>query len=325
MKKVLFTLLMLLCIVTIADAQIIRRQGNTQSQSKPNASANTQSRNKPTQSSSANRSGQTRSNSASSQASRQRTQPTQNRVTTPKPTPQAISSQNISINGVSFDMMKVEGGTFTMGATSEQGSDASSDEKPAHNVTLSSYYIGKTEVTQALWKAVMGNNPSSFQGDNLPVEQVSWNDCQQFISKLNSMTGKTFRLPTEAEWEFAARGGNNSKQTKYSGSNYLNDVAWYSGNSGSKTHPVGTKQANELGIHDMSGNVYEWCSDYWYGSDYYKNSDSNNPRGAYTGSCRVNRGGGWCSDARSCRSSRRSYDTPDNRSGLLGLRLVLVP
>ena len=148
-----------------------------------------------------------------------------------------------------------------MGATSEQGEDADSDEKPAHQVTLSDYYIGETEVTQALWKAVMGTNPSNFKGDSNPVEKVSWNDCQEFIRKLNSLTGRTFRLPTEAEWECAARGGNQSKGYKYSGSNKIKDVAWYDGNSKDKTHAVKTKPSNELGLYDMSGNVNEWCWD----------------------------------------------------------------
>lgn len=161
------------------------------------------------------------------------------------------------INKLLSNMVYVSGGTFTMGGTSEQGSDTYSDEKPIHSVTLNSYYICKYEVTQALWRAVMGSNPSYFKGDNLPVEQVSWNDCQTFINRLNSYTGRNFRLPTEAEWEFAARGGNYSRRYKYSGSNYIGDVAWYSDNSDSRTHPVGTKQANEIGLHDMSGNVYE--------------------------------------------------------------------
>ena len=154
-------------------------------------------------------------------------------------------------------MVEVRGGTFTMGATSEQEVDAFGDEKPAHEVTLSDYYIGKTEVTQALWKAVMGNNPSYFEGENLPVECISWHDCKTFISKLNALTGKNFRMPTEAEWEYAARGGSKSRGYKYSGSNTLDDVAWYSGNSDSETHEVGTKSPNELGLYDMSGNVSE--------------------------------------------------------------------
>ena len=225
-----------------------------------------------------------------------------------------------TVNGVSFEMVRVEGGTFRMGATSEQGSDAGGDEKPVHSVTLSGYCIGKTEVTQVLWKAVMGSNPSSFKGDNLPVECVSWDDCQEFIRKLNSMTGQNFRLPTEAEWEFACRGGNNSRGYKYSGSNNLGSVAWYDGNSGDKTHPVGTKAPNELGIYDMSGNVWEWCAD-WYGD--YSSGAQTNPTGPYGGSYRVRRGGSWFIYASCCRSSNRSYGIPANRDCYRGLRLAL--
>lgn len=242
----------------------------------------------------------------------------------------AIQSRNnvsysngvLNVDGVTYDMIMVKAGTFTMGATSEM-KDPSSFEKPTHQVTLTNdYYIGKTEVTQALWKAVMGNSPSYFNGDNLPVESVSWNDCQEFIFKLNSMSGQNFRLPTEAEWEFAARGGNNSNHYQYSGSNKLGDVAWYDGNSGNKTHTVETKQPNELGIYDMSGNVYEWCSD-WFGN--YSSSSLTNPTGPNSGSGRVNRGGSWVNDAGLCRSSFRSGSTPGYSSRNLGLRLVLVP
>ena len=217
-------------------------------------------------------------------------------------------------------MVYVQGGTFTMGATNEQGSDAYDSEKPAHSVTLSSYYIGKTEVTQDLWQAVMGSNPSEFKGNRKPVEHVSWDDCQTFISKLNSLTGKKFRLPTEAEWEFAARGGIKSKGYEYSGSNTLDDVAWYWYNSGLTTHDVGTKNPNELGLYDMSGNVWEWCND-WYGN--YSSSPSNNPTGPSSGTLRVFRGGSWCFEARVCRSYFRHNFTPDNRSSNLGLRLCL--
>ena len=223
-------------------------------------------------------------------------------------------------NGITIDMVKVEAGTFMMGATSEM-ENPYSWEKPVHQVTLTNdYYIGKYEVTQALWKTVMGSNPSYFKGDNLPVEQVSWNDCQEFISKLNGLTGKKFRLPTEAEWEYAARGGKKSRGYQYSGSSNISDVAWYDGNSGSKTHLVGTKQANELGLYDMSGNVYEWCQD-WFG--FYVSSSQTNPTGAVSGSYRVDRGGSWAFNARHCRSSYRDSGTPVSRYKFLGLRLVL--
>lgn len=231
-----------------------------------------------------------------------------------------IGDKTFKVGNVSFTMKPVVGGTFTMGATTEQSSDAWDDEKPAHQVTLSSYYIGETEVTQALWEAVMGSNPSYFKGSILPVEQVSWNDCQEFITKLNAMTGQKFRLPTEAEWEYAARGGNKSKGYKYSGSNNIGDVSWYKGNSGINTHTVKTKQPNELGIYDMSGNVWEWCSD-WKGS--YSSNAQTNPTGPSTGSARVIRGGSWCYDAKNCRFSSRSFITPGSRYYNLGLRLAL--
>ena len=227
------------------------------------------------------------------------------------------SGNTITVNGVSFEMIPVEGGTFRMGS---KDSEADDDEKPVHSVTLSSYAIGKTEVTQALWKAVMGSNPSYFKGDNLPVEKVSWNDCQKFISKLNQLTGMQFRLPTEAEWEYAARGGNKSRGYKYSGSNDINAVAWYKDNSGSKTHNVGTKRSNELGIYDMSGNVWEWCQDWYY---KYSSSAQTNPAGPSSEFFRVFRGGCWGYNARNCRTSLRVYRAPDRSGYILGLRLAL--
>ena len=237
--------------------------------------------------------------------------------------PTVVNSDHISIpvkDGISIDMVHVEAGTFTMGATPEM-ENPFDNEKPAHQVTLTNdYYIGKYEVTQALWQAVMGNNPSKFKGDNLPVENVSWDDCQEFISQLNRITGKTFRLPTEAEWEYAARGGKKSRGYQYSGSNDISDVAWYDGNSGNKTHAVGSKQANELGIYDMSGNVWEWCQD-WHGS--YSSSSQTNPTGVKSGSYRVIRGEGWFSGARICRSSFRYGRLPYASSRDQGLRLVL--
>ena len=237
----------------------------------------------------------------------------------------SVSSGNneISIpvkNGITIDMVKVEAGTFMMGATSEM-QDPYGDEEPVHQVTLTNdYYMGKYEVTQTLWQAVTGKNPSQFKGDDLPVEQVSWKDCQKFISKLNRMTGRKFRLPSEAEWEYAARGGKKSKGYQYSGSSNISEVAWYDGNSGSKTHLVGTKQANELGIYDMSGNVWEWCQDR---NGVYSSSSQTNPINAVSGSNRVYRGGCWYDVARNCRSSCRNYGTPGRRPLNLGLRLVL--
>ena len=211
----------------------------------------------------------------------------------------------IVVNGVTFKMIHVDGGTFTMGATAEQGSDAYSAESPTHRVTLSDFSIGETEVTQALWLAVMGTNPSYFtprygytEDLSRPVETVTWNDCQTFISKLNELTGMHFRLPTEAEWEFAARGGNKSKGYKYAGSNRIGEVAWYWDNIPSQTsrtpgygtQPVRTKKANELGLYDMSGNVWEWCRDK-YGD--YSSAAQTNPTGPTSGSLRVRRGGSW--------------------------------
>ena len=230
------------------------------------------------------------------------------------------ASQKVVLQKLIDSMVSVEGGTFTMGATSEQGSDAYSDEKPTHNVTLSDYMICKTEVTQELWQAVMGSNPSYFRGNNLPVEKASWNDCQEFIKKLNSLTGLQFRLPTEAEWEYAARGGNRSKGYKYSGSNDIGSVAWYYNPSSSKTHAVATKSPNELGLYDMSGNVYEWCSD-WHGD--YSSGSQTNPKGPTSGSYRVIRGGSWVIGARSCRVSYRGGNNPGSRYDGLGLRLAL--
>ena len=231
-----------------------------------------------------------------------------------------INDQTFTVNGVTFTMVGIEGGTFTMGATPEQGDDALDGEKPAHQVTLSSYAIGQTEVTQALWVAVMGSNPSRFSGrlEN-PVEGVTWNDCQEFITQLNALTGKNFRLPTEAEWEFAARGGNKSQGYKYAGSNDINEVAWYTDNSTS-TQPVATKKANELGIYDMSGNVWEWCQDY-YGD--YSSEPQTNPTGPETGTTRIRRGVGWNGSQLNGRVSHRSSREETYKYNSLGLRLAL--
>ena len=225
------------------------------------------------------------------------------------------------------NMVYVEGGTFMMGATPEQGVLVNKKEETLHQVTLSGYYIGKYEITQEEWETVMGNNPSEYKGSNRPVENVSWNDCQEFINKLNVMTGMKFRLPTEAEWEYAARGGNKSRGYRYAGSNDINSVAWYrvrSYNNGSSstdngTHPVGQKQPNELGLYDMSGNVSEWCNDWYgnYGSDY-----QTNPQGPSFGRYRVNRGGGWNCGAFHV-SYRFNYYYPSSRRNGLGFRIAL--
>ena len=222
------------------------------------------------------------------------------------------------MNSVSFTMVKVEGGTFQMGATPEQ-IGALDDEKPVHSVTLSDYYIGETEVTQELWTAVMETNPSIFTGKaQRPVEQVSWEDCQTFISKLNALTGENFRLPTEAQWEYAARGGNQSQGYLYSGSNSLGDVAWYSENSGYETHAVKTKSPNELGLYDMSGNVWEWCQD-WLGS--YSSAAVTNPQGPASGTSRMIRGGSWGNIATNCRAAYRYFTSPGSRIYFWGVAL----
>ncbi len=241
------------------------------------------------------------------------------------PNPSEGSAETFTVGGVSFTMVCVAGGTFSMGSSD---SEAASGEQPVHSVTLSGYLIGETEVTQALWLAVMGSNPSYFKGDDLPVENVSWDDCREFIGKLNVLTGASFRLPTEAEWEYAARGGNKSVGRKYSGSDTIDEVAWYYYNSyalGSShpdygTHPVASKSPNELGLYDMSGNVWEWCQD-WYGS--YSSGSQTNPTGPSSGSDRVFRGGSWNHFAWYCRVSYRRYDSPGYRYNGLGLRLAL--
>lgn len=235
-----------------------------------------------------------------------------------------------SYGSVQFDMAKIDGGTFTMGAQSTSSSqanydkDADSDEKPTHSVTLSSYYMGKTPVTQQLWYVVMGSYPnisSTYgRGEDYPVYNITYTQCEQFITKLNSLTKKKFRMPTEAEWEFAARGGNNSNKYKYSGSNTIGSVAWYSSNSGNKTHPVAQKEANEVNLYDMSGNVWEWCSD-WYGN--YTMSAQTNPKGPSSGPGRVIRGGGYNDSPTECRVSVRSNASASSSFTTIGFRLVM--
>ena len=230
-------------------------------------------------------------------------------------------------------MIYVDGGSFQMGATPEQNGEAESDESPVHTVQLESFYIAECEVTQAQWQKIMGTtifqqrdkaNSSSVYGvgDNNPMYYVSWEEAQMFCRELSAMTGKTYLLPTEAQWEYAARGGKKSRGYKYSGSYAIDAVAWYSSNSGSATHWVKQKRANELGLYDMSGNVWEWCSD-WYGN--YSSATQSNPTGAVSGSYRVLRGGSWDYEASDCRVSNRDYDAPSDRDNVTGFRVVCLP
>ena len=282
-KYILFFMLLAFSMGAAAQPQITRKPKPKKEQAKPNNAQRNQ-------------------------------KPAANQSQKPKPKV-AYQNKTFTANGVSFNMVYVAGGTFQMGSN-----DGESWEKPVHSVTLSDYCIGQTEVTQELWQAVMGSNPSYNKGAKNPVTDVSWNDCQKFISKLNRLTGGCFRLPTEAEWEYAARGGNKSRGYKYSGSDYfLSSVAWYGDNSGDEVHPVGSKSPNELGLYDMSGNVWEWCSDR-YGS--YPSSPQTNPTGASSGSRRVLRGGGNSDVESCCRSAFRLYSVPTHRVEDIGLRLA---
>jgi formylglycine-generating enzyme required for sulfatase activity len=229
-------------------------------------------------------------------------------VSDSRPRTQRGNVITISVAGVSFDMVKVEAGSFVMGCTSEQGDDCDDNEFPYHRVTISrDYYIGVFEVTQELWEAVMGYNPSSFRGFDKPVENVNWNDCHEFCEELSRMTGRRFRLPTEAEWEYAARGGKKSTSAKWSGSSSAPKVAWEWNNSNDQTHPVGRLYPNELGIYDMCGNVWEWCEDKY--SDY-SSSSAIDPIESYSGYYRVLRGGSWYNSPWMCRVTARGYATP---------------
>lgn len=254
-----------------------------------------------------------------------------------QPTQPSLPSQSFVEDagcGLNMKMIYVEGGTFQMGATSEQGSDAYDDEKPVHTVTLDSYYIAECEVTQAQWQKIMGttvyqqrdkkgsDNSMQGVGDNHPMYYVSWSEAQAFCNELSRITGKTYVLPTEAQWEYAARGGKHKEGTQYSGSYSVDAVAWYGGISGNTTHPVKQKRANKLGLYDMSGNVWEWCSD-WSGD--YSSGSQTNPTGPSSGSRRVLRGGGWCGTARLCRVSLRYYFPPSGRGNFNGFRVICLP
>lgn len=236
------------------------------------------------------------------------------------------TEKTFKVNGVSFTMKKVEAGTFNMGGTLEQ-QNPETDEIPVHTVTLTKdYYMGETEVTQELWLAVTGFGSTwtdKFgRGLNYPAYNITYDQVQTFIANLNELTGQKFRMPTEAEWEFAARGGNKSKKYQYSGSNTIDDVAWYFDNSDMTTHPVKTKQPNELGLYDMTGNVSEWCLD-WYGS--YESSPATNPTGPGKGSKRVCRGGNWNFGSAYCRNASRLYYISTYVNSFMGFRLALTP
>lgn len=234
-----------------------------------------------------------------------------------------VSRRTFTINGVTFSLLFVEGGTFTIGATPEQGMFSAFDEKPALEIKLRDYYIGETPVTQELWEAVMGSNPSHFIDAKRPVERVSWDDCKEFISKLSELLNIAFRLPTEAEWEYAAKGGNKSEHTQCAGSDLKNlkETAWFKDNSENQTHEVALLKPNELGLYDMSGNVGEWCSD-WYSASYANSGQRENPTGPSSGMNRVHRGGCWNDKPANCRVSKRNNLNPSYTNKLVGLRLA---
>lgn len=239
-----------------------------------------------------------------------------------------------NVPGVNFEMVYVRGGTFTMGATKEQGVYYQLDELPAHQVTLTDYHIGKFEVTQGLWEKVMGTTvreqrdkanrekPLNGMGADYPMYYVTWSEAKEFCEKLSELTGRKYALPTEAQWEYAGRGGVKGKGYKFSGGNSLDTVAWYTANSGHASHPVGKKRANELGIHDMGGNVWEWCAD-WYGE--YSSDPQTDPAGWEEGDSRILRGGSWYSSEGYCRLAFRLADFPHRRDGSFGFRVVLLP
>jgi formylglycine-generating enzyme required for sulfatase activity len=230
----------------------------------------------------------------------------------------AAASKNFKDKNTGMEFVFVKGGCFQMG---DAFGDGAAEEKPVHKVCVGNFHMGKYEVTQGQWQQVMGENPSKFKqcGLDCPVENVSWNDAQEFISRLNKKSGAKYRLPTEAEWEYAARSG--GKKEKLAGGGKLNDIGWYAGNSGGTTHPAGKKQPNGLGLYDMSGNVFEWCND-WHDDAYYTDSPQQNPKGPAKGADRVARGGSYEDEPESLRTVNRNYNNVDFRNGNFGLRLV---
>ena len=236
--------------------------------------------------------------------------------------PDSLQVLRFEVKGIVFSMQRVEGSVFVMGGTREQHREAISTDLPRHTVALDAYYIGHTEVTQALWQTVMNEEPLTLEGynPNYPVTNISWYDCQTFIQRLDSITNMPFRLPTEAEWEFACRGGLYSKGLRYSGSDKVEDVAWFDYISNSKVHPIKEKAPNELGLYDMSGNLFEWCLD-WY--TRYTSESLINPAGPNDGRRRVLRGGCWNYSARNCRVSYRLNDSPQHADNYYGFRLAM--
>ena len=232
----------------------------------------------------------------------------------------------VDLGGVRMELVWVPAGSFQMGSPDSEA-DRGNDEGPVHTVELDGFWMGKYEVTQEQYQAVMGKNPSNFKGGKNPVEMVSWNDATDFCRKLTDKVGrasspaKSFRLPTEAEWEYACRAGSTTRFCFGDSDNGLDEYAWYTANSGSKTHPVGEKKPNEWGLYDMHGNVWEWCGD-WY-ADKYGAGAAKNPAGASSGSNRVRRGGSWYYPARYCRSALRNRNAPGFTNRDLGFRAVV--
>ena len=236
-----------------------------------------------------------------------------------------VETKDFTVNGVTFKMVKVEGGTYTMGATPEQGTEAQMNEKPAHEVTVKDFWIGQTEVTQELWQAVTDYNPSYTRWPQCPVDKVSWQECKSFVESLEELTGLKFRLPTEAEWEYAARGGKLSKGYKYAGSDNLEEVAWYAVNADEKSHPVASKKPNELGLYDMSGNVYEWCEDKYLMYDgtepqYSQKMLKSDKKREF----HIERGGCWNYGPTMCRNTYRHAGNYTHMYAYDGLRLALT-
>lgn len=224
------------------------------------------------------------------------------------------------LDSIANNMVWVTGGRFTMGNISGEA-----DEKPENEIVIDGFAINKYPVTQYEWKMVMGNNPSEFSGcDQCPVEMVSWNDAQRFIERLNGLTRKKYVLPTEAEWEYAAKGGLQTNRYRYSGSDNIEEVGWYTDNSGRHPHPVGEKKPNELGLYDMTGNVWEWCQD-WYHKNYYESQPGNNPTGPKTGGARVRRGGSWFTQEKNCTTATRNSVKQDYKDDIGGFRLAQYP